>query len=201
MVGDLMSLWLPILVSAVVVFVASAIAWMVLPHHKGDWKGVPNEDALLEAVRSSGVKPGQYMFPYCESPKDLSDPEKKKRYDAGPHGVLSVWPGPPNMGQKMGLSFLFYVVVGIFVAYMGLAAYRMGVNPTYMEVFRVTGCAAVLAYCFGLIPNAIWFSKPLRSVAMDVIDGVVYGLLTAGVFGWLWPTVQELAPAMPPMGG
>lgn len=191
----ILDLWMPIVVSAAIVFVASAIAWMVLPHHKGDWRGLPNEGAFLETLRSGNVPPGQYMFPYCEGPTDLKDPEKKKRYEQGPHGSISVWPGPPNMGAKMGYSFLFYVVVGVFVGYLGVTT--LPTNPAYLDVFRVTGCAAVLAYCFGFIPNAIWFSKPLRSVMMDIIDGVIYGLLTAGTFGWLWPRLEELAPVMP----
>ena len=44
----IMSLWIPILLSAVFVFVASAILHMVLPVHKTDWKKVEREDDLLD---------------------------------------------------------------------------------------------------------------------------------------------------------
>ena len=59
------SLWLPILVSGVALFFASWAAWMLLPHHKPEWKGLPNEDAVMDTLRSANVPPGQYMFPYC----------------------------------------------------------------------------------------------------------------------------------------
>jgi len=77
-------------------------------------------------------------------------------------------------------------VVGVFVAYMG--DLTLGEDPEYLKVFQVTGCAAVMAYCLGFIPGAIWFGKTMRSTMMDLIDGVVFGLLTAGTFGWLWPS-------------
>ncbi len=184
MVG-LPELWLPILLSAIVVFVASFLAWMALPHHKGDWKGVPDEESFLGAARS--VPPGQYMFPYCGSQAQMKDPEFKKRMEAGPHGTMTVWPGPPAMGLNLVLTFIFYIVVGIFVAYLGTHALERGAE--YLTVFRITGTAAIMAYVFGMIPNAIWMRKSLRSLVADVIDGIVYGLLTAGIFGWMWPAV------------
>ena len=106
---SLVSLWLPILLSSVAVFVASFLAWVVSPHHKPDWKGIPNEDGFLEALRANNTPPGQYMFPYCADYSELKDPEKKKRYAAGPHGTLTVWPGMPNQTPKMVASFIFFV--------------------------------------------------------------------------------------------
>ncbi len=185
----LMDLWMPIVVSAVIVFVASAIVWMVLPHHKPDFKRLPNEDAFLAALRAGNVAPGQYIFPWYE-PGEMKDPAKKKRYEAGPLGVLLVWGGCPNMGRNLGLSFIFYLVVGVFVAY--LASHSLPAGAEYLRVFQVTGTAAIMAYCFASIPHAIWFGKPLRSTATDLLDGVVYGLLTAGTFGWLWPAAASM---------
>jgi hypothetical protein len=184
---NFLSLWLPILLSSVAVFVASFLAWVVSPHHKPDWKGIPNEDGFLEALRANNTPPGQYMFPYCAAYSELKDPEKKKRYAAGPHGTLTVWPGMPNQTPKMVASFIFYLVVGVFVAYVAAGAAGLKADAEYLEVFRVTGTVAVMAYCLGFIPGAIWFGRSMRSVAMDVVDGVVYALLTAGFFGWLWP--------------
>ena len=183
----LVSLWMPIVFSALAVFLASFLAWTVLPHHKPDWTGIPNEDGFLEALRANNTPPGQYMFPHCANPSDLKDPEKKRRYDAGPHGTLTVWSGPPKMGGKMTATVIFYLVVGVFVGYIGSLSLPVGAE--YMTVFRVTGTVAIAAYCLGLIPNAIWFGKTPRSVAMDIIDGVAYALITAGFFGWLWPEI------------
>ena len=188
--GFLAELWLPILVSSVLVFIASALAWMVSPHHKQDWKGLPNEDGFLEALRANNTPAGQYIFPFCGDHKAtaeaMKDPEKKKKWEAGPHGSLYLRAAPPNMGRNLGLMFAFYIVVGVFVAYLGNLS--LGEDPEYLKVFQVTGCAAVMAYCLGFIPGAIWFGRTLRSTVMDLIDGVVYGLLTAGTFGWLWPS-------------
>ncbi len=189
--GFLAELWLPILLSSVLIFIASALAWMISPHHKQDWKGIPNEDGFLEALRTNNTPPGQYMFPFCADHKTaqeaMKDLEKKKKWEAGPHGALYVWTGPPNMGRNMAFMFVFYIVVGVFVAYLAHLTLA-GRDPTYLQVFQVTGCAAVMSYCLGFIPGAIWFGKTLRSSMMDLIDGVVYGLLTAGTFGWLWPS-------------
>jgi len=188
--GFLAELWLPILVSSVLVFIASALAWMVSPHHKQDWKGLPNEDGFLDALRANNTPPGQYMFPFCAdykaSKEARKDPETKRKWDAGPHGALYLRSAPMNMRKTMGLTFVFYLVVGVFVAYMGHLT--LGEDPEYLQVFQVTGCAAVMAYCLGFIPGALWTGKSIRSSIMDLIDGVVYGLLTAGTFGWLWPS-------------
>jgi len=181
----LASLWLPILVSAVVVFIASAIVWMVLPHHKTEWQKLPDEEGLLGSIRGSAA-PGQYMFPHC-MPADLKDPATKQRYEAGPHGVLTVWPGAPSMGRNLGLTFTFYLAVAIFVAYVASIALPSGTH--YGQVFRVTSVAAVMAHVFGFIPDAIWFGRPLVSTCKSAADGVLYSLLTGGVFGWLWPAV------------
>ncbi len=185
MMQELFGLWLPIIVSAVAVFMASALAWMVLPHHKADWKGISGEDAFLGNLGSLGIKPGQYMFPFCESGVQMKDPQFKKRWDAGPHGTLTIWSGPPNMGRNLTLTFIFYLVVGLFVAYLGAMALEPG--ERFIRVFRVTSVAAIIAYVFGMVPQAIWFGRPSRTLLMDVLDGLVYGSITGLIFGWLWP--------------
>ena len=181
------SLWLPILLSSVAVFLASWVAWMLLPHHKVDWTKIPQEDGFLDALRKLQVPPGQYMFPFC-TPADMKDPEKKKRWEAGPYGSLILLPARPNFGKNLGLVFLFYLAVGIFVAYVGSLALPKGAD--YLKVFQVCGTAAVLAYCFGGIPKDIFMGRKGRSVLNDVLDGIVYGLLTGGVFGSLWPAMM-----------
>jgi hypothetical protein len=195
------SVWalrLPIVLSAVAVFIVAFIAHRLVGHHKGDWKKIPSEDAFLEAVRSQNIEPGQYMFPRCDI-ADMKDPEKKQRYQAGPHGVTVVWPGVPNMFRQLGLTFIFYVLVGVFVGYIGSLALHVGAE--YMSVFRVTGTAAIMAYCLGTIPGTIWFSGAWKTQLMYIIDGIVYGLVTAGFFGWLWPKAEMAAPALPAVGG
>ena len=75
----LFSLWMPILVSAVAVFIAAFLAWMVLPHHRSDWSKLPDDKAFVEALRSLGLPPGQYMFPYAAEGAEMKSPEFKER--------------------------------------------------------------------------------------------------------------------------
>ena len=175
-------LWLPILVSAVIVFIASSIIWMALPIHKNDYKKLANENAVADAMGS--VPAGQYMFPY--SGGGQMTPEIKERFEKGPAGIMIIRePGPFSMGTQLVTWFIYCLVISLFVAY--LTGRTLGAGHDYLEVFRVAGTAAVLGYAGAAAPNAIWFSKPWSVVVKDIVDGVVYGLLTAGVFGWLWP--------------
>lgn len=192
----LFDLWLAILISAVVLFLAGFVLNMVLPHHKSDFTQVPNEDALLEYLRSSNVKRGQYFLPYCGDYKELKDPEKKKRYDAGPHGMLSIFPGPPPMAANLVKTFIWYLVVGLFVAY--LAQITMQRGSDFMPVFRFTATAGVMAYCLGPLGSAIWFQQPGRVTLNLLVDNLTYGILTGVVFALLWPGVE--APTLPSIG-
>jgi len=60
----LTALWLPILLSAVIVFVASFIMHMLLPYHRSDYKPLPGEDKVLATPRAAGLKRGLYLFPF-----------------------------------------------------------------------------------------------------------------------------------------
>ena len=174
-------LWLPILLSAVAVFIAGALAWMALPHHRKDWAMLPSDD-VLAGLRS--IPPGQYMFP-GSGPAEHENPEAAERRRGGPHGALYVWPGPPSMGAKMALNFLFNLTVGVFVAYLTSRALPSG--ATFMDVFQLAGTAGILAFSFGGIPHGIWFGRSFRSMALDFMDGVVEGLILGAIFGALWP--------------
>ena len=183
MVG-LSALWLPILVSSVLVFIWSSIVWMVLPHHKNDWKGLPGEAGILGALK--GLAPGQYRFPFPADRNEMKSSEFRKKMEEGPMGTMIVWPkGPMNMGKMLGVWFVHLVVVSIFVAY--LAGHTLSSGAMYLAVFRVAGTAAILAYCAALVPGSIWWGRSWGATFREVFDGVVYGLLTAGTFGWLWP--------------
>lgn len=180
------SLWLPILVSTVLVFIASFLIWSVLPIHKGDFRRLPSEATLLDTLRKQGAEPGLYLFPYAGDRAAMKDPEYVERMRSGPVGLLTLArPGMPSMARNLSQWFVYVLVISIFVAY--LASRTVPPGAQYLEVFRVAGTVAVLAYSAAAVPAAIWFWRPWKVVAKDVLDGVVYGLLTAGVFGWLWP--------------
>jgi hypothetical protein len=182
---SLAQLWLPIVVSALVVFFASFLAWMVLPHHRKDWKKLPDEDGLMGELRRQKPAAGQYMFPHC-TPEQRKDPEWNKKWKEGPSGSVVVFrPGGTNMGKSLAQYFLLCLVVSIFVAY--LAGRTVPAGSEYLAVFRVAGTASILAWCGSLAVESIWMGRPWSSTIKHILDGIVYGLLTAGVFGWLWP--------------
>jgi hypothetical protein len=182
----LAELWLPIVVSAVFVWIASSIIHMVLPHHKGEFKGLPEEDKALDAIRDA--PPGQYMFPFCDM-ADWKKPEMQEKMRRGPNGILIIWPGAANMGRNIILMLVFYLVVSVFVAYIGWHA--MGPGETYMKVFRICGTAAFMAHGLGWMPGMIWFGQ--KGFWTYLFDSIVYALITAGTFGWLWPKIVESA--------
>jgi len=181
----LAALWIPIVLSAVIVFVASSIMHMVLPYHKKDYSQLPNEDKLLAALRPSNLKRGLYVFPFCTH-KNMKSPEIQEKYKQGPVGFLTILPnGPPAMPKFLGQWFVFCLLVGLFVAY--LTGRTVAAGTPYLAVFRVAGTTAFLAYGVGHLSDGIWKGQRWPAVLKEVIDGLVYGLLTAGTFGWLWP--------------
>lgn len=182
---SLASLWLPILLAAVLVFIASSIIHMVLPYHQSDYRQLPDEDKLRAALRSAGLAPGLYSFPYCTH-KDMNSAETKAKFVEGPVGFMTIFPtGPIVMPKFLGQWFAFCIIVGIFVAY--LTGHTVAPGAKYLAVFRVAGTAAFLAYGLGTLSNGIWKGQPWKVVFLETFDGLIYGLLTAGTFGWLWP--------------
>ena len=183
---SLASLWLPILISAVIIFFAAYVAWSVLPHHRSDWVKIPNDRQLLLTLRVLGLARGQYFFPAAMTPEGRKqDPDPAKTLAEGPVGSLVIWPGAPNLGTSLASYFVYTLGVSFMVAYIAYATIAPGAD--YLHVFRVTGTVAVLAYSAAEIPKSIWFGHTWSSTWKSVIDGLVYGLLTGGVFGWLWP--------------
>lgn len=176
-------LWMPIVVSAVVVWITSAIVWMALPHHKKDIKTLPDADTIPNLTRD--LKPGVYLWPNCEQNSE----EFKKRFNEGPWGSMTVLPGKPNMLRNMAGVFLVYVVIGVFVAYVTGLAREPGAE--FLEVFRVAGAVALASYCLGWMPNALFFGKPGRFWLTDLADCVVYALITGVVFALLWPDAGD----------
>lgn len=180
------SLWLPILVATVLVFVASSLVWMVLPHHKSDTRRLPDEAPAVEALGKQDLKPGLYRFPWANTMAETKDPAFVEKLKKGPVGLLTVMPrGEFNMGRSLGLWAVYLVVVGIFVAYVTGRHLEPGAH--YLAVFRLAGTVAFLAYSGAQLPTSIWWGRPLSVTLKEIADGLVYGLLTAGAFGWLWP--------------
>lgn len=182
----ILSLWMPILVAALFVFVVSSLVHMVLRYHATDFRGLPNEDAVADALRGSDPSPGQYHLPHCASVKDVGTPEMQEKFQRGPVAILTVFPsGPPSMGKALVQWFLYTLLIGVFVAY--LASRFLTAGEEYLTVFRLTGTAAFMAYGLGPVVDSIWRGVPWSTTAKNLLDGVLYSLVTAGAFGWLWP--------------
>ena len=180
------SLWLPILVSAVVVFILSAILHMVLPFHRNDFKKIAKEDQLLDALRSLEIPPGDYMVPCGTTPEACKDPAFVAKMAKGPIVMMTVLKGGPmSMGKELFQWFLFSVAVAIVAAY--ITGHALGAGADYRQVFRYAGCVTFVAYGFGLIPDSIWYKRSWVTTWKSVADALIYALFSAGIFGWLWP--------------
>jgi hypothetical protein len=178
---DLAELWLPILISGIVLFIASWAAWMLLPHHRSDYAPLPDEQRLAETLRGMNIQPGQYMFPYCQHGEQNSE-EFKRKMEQGPSGTMIVRPNSFSMGANLVCTFLLFLVLSFCIAYLATIALPKG--ESFMNVLRFVGTAGILTYAAGENLNAIWFKRKVRT---NVLDGIAYGLLTGVIFGLMWP--------------
>jgi len=180
------SLWLPILLSAVIVFIASSILHMVLPFHRKDYKKLPDENGVMDALRKFGLAPGDYAFPLAGSPSAMKDPAFQEKWKKGPGGMMTIMDGSAlSMGKNLALWFVYCLVVGVFAAYVAGRALPAG--SRYLSVFRFTGTIAFTSYALALWQDTIWLKRAWTTTLKSNIDGLIYGLLTGGTFGWLWP--------------
>ena len=182
---SIISLWLPIVLSAVFVFIASSIIHVVLKYHNSDFKQVPSEDGVMEALRRFNIPPGEYVFPRCTDAKEMKEPAFKEKLDKGPVAFMTVMDGDFGMGKSLVLWFFYCIAIGVFAAYV--AGRALGPGAVYMEVFRFAGAAAFGGYALALLQNSIWYKRAWSSTLKSMADGLVYALLTAGTFAWLWP--------------
>lgn len=184
---SLAALWLPIVVSAAVVFIVSALIHTVLSYHNSDFKKLADQDKFMDAVRPLNIAPGDYMVPNCDNPKERSDPSFKEKLKNGPVVLMTVYPNQEfTMGSSLIQWFIYCLVIGIFAAYIAGHALPAGAN--YLSVFRFAGCTAFASYSLAVIPQSIWYKTNWITTFKNIFDGLVYALLTAGVFGWLWPS-------------
>lgn len=181
-----MSLWLPIVVSAVFVFVASSIIHMVLKYHRTDYSRVPNEEDFQDTLRKFSIPAGDYMLPCPPAPAGMKDPKYQEMVKKGPVAVMTVFPSTGfNMGASLMKWFVFCAVVSVFAAYITGRAF--GPGTPYLTVFRFVGTTAFVGYALAQWQNTIWYKRKVSSTIKVNFDGLVYALLTGGTFGWLWP--------------
>jgi hypothetical protein len=182
----LFALWLPILLSAVFVFIASSVIHMVSPWHKSDYPMMKQEDAVMDALRPLNVPPGDYMVPRPKDMKDMRSPGYIAKLNKGPKVIMTVLPnGMPGMTKNLVGWFLYSVVVNIFAAYVTSRA--VGIETAYLQIFRFVGTVSFVGYTLALWQMSIWYSRSWGATIKSTVDGLIYALLTAGTFGWLWP--------------
>jgi len=183
----LASLWLPTLVAAVLVFIASNVIHMVLPYHRGDYRTLPSEDDVQAALRKFNIPTGDYMLPRPGSMGAMKDPSFRAKWEKGPVAVMTVMSGEFNMGATMVQWFLFCVVVTLFSGY--LASRALGPGEPYLRVSQIASCAAFMGYGLAAVPQSIWYRKSWSTTAKTLFDALIYGFVTGGTFGWLWPKI------------
>lgn len=182
----LSSLLLPILLSAVLVFIASSVIHMLLPHHKNDFAAMPDEEAVMSTLHAANVPAGEYMLPHASSNEERKSSAYQENMKRGPVAFVTVLPsGIPSMGKILAQWFVFVIIVEIFAAYVAGRALPAGAD--YLDVFRFAGTISFLAFTFALWPLSIFYGRSWSMTMKSTADGLVYALLTAGVFGWLWP--------------
>ncbi len=182
----LISLWLPVLLSAVFVFIVSSIIHMFLPYHRTDFGKIPSEDEVMDALRKFNIPPGDYVLPYAGSTEVMNSPEFKEKADKGPAAFMTVLKGSQSsMAGNLIQWFLYCVLVGIFTGYVtGLA---LGPGAEYIMVFRIAGTIALAGFSLALLQNSIWYKRNWIATLKSMFDGLIYALVTAGTMGWLWP--------------
>jgi len=183
----MLSLWLPVLLSAVLVFAASSVIHMVLGYHADDFTGLPNEEGVMDALRPFGLPPGEYCFPKANSMKQMAEPDFVAKMEKGPMAFMTVLPsGTPKMGGQLLQWFVYSIVVSFFAAY--IAGHALGPGADYLAMFRFTGATAFMCYTVAGWQASIWYKRAWSTTLKNTFDGLVYACLTAGAFGWLWPS-------------
>ena len=180
----LQSLWLPILASAVLVFIVSSIIHMALPWHKGDYRKIPNEDQVMDALRPLNIPRGDYMMPRPDSMKDMKSPEFKAKMQRGPVFVATFMSGEMAVGKSMVLWFVYLLVISYFAAYVG--AHAGAFSAVAIHSRRIIGITAFLGYGGALCQASIWYQRSWGTTVRSLVDSVIYAAITAGTFAWLW---------------
>jgi hypothetical protein len=178
----IITLWQPILASAVLAFIAGSVIWMFMPWHKKDWSKLANEEGARAAL--SGLEPGQYSLPHLLDMKELEKPELQQKYKEGPIAFITILPsGLPAMGSKLALMFAYNLLVAVVCAYF--VSRTAAADADYLAIFRISGTVAFVAYGMAFVQDSIWFGRPWSSTVKTFLDALIYAGLIGGAFGWL----------------
>lgn len=182
----LLVLWLPILLSAVAIFIVSSLIHMLFKWHESTYRKLDNEDAVRAALTAGTPAAGMYVLPHCTDMKQMQEPEMVAKYTAGPVGFITLRPaGTPSLGVPLLQWFLFTLGVAALSAVIAVQA--VGLHSDGQQAGHLIGLISLMVYAVGGLPEGIWFGRPWRSVALHALDGLIYATVTALTFMWLWP--------------
>jgi hypothetical protein len=182
----ILALWMPIVVSAVAVFVVSSIIHMVLGYHANDFAKLPQEDEVMAALRPLKIPPGDYAVPAAGAMAEMRTPEFKAKMKEGPVIFMTVCPnGIYQMGTPMLLWFIYLLIVGVFAAY--IAGRSLAPGAEFHAVVHRAGVVAFAGYGLGLLQNSIWWRRKWSTTLKSMFDGLIFALITGLIFAWLWP--------------
>jgi hypothetical protein len=180
-----LSLLLPIVLSAVAVFVLSVVIHMT-PWHKGDYVKLHDEDGVMKALRPFNIPPNDYVVPHPGSAEYMKSAEYDAKRDAGPVMFLTVLPsGPWKIGKIMGTWFLFALVVSAIIACVVGTFVPPGGNRH--AVFHHVAVITFLSYAMGAFPMSIWYSRKWSTTFKTAFDALLYALATGWIFWMMWP--------------
>lgn len=179
-------LW-PTLLATVAVFIVSSLIHTVSPWHKSDYPSVPDEDAFRKAVGGLRIPPGDYFVPKPASRAEMRSPEFLAKLTEGPRVIMTVLPNGYGSMAKPLIGWLIYCLVVTIIA--GHVAFGVlhDRNPSYRDIFHTVALTAFAGYSLALWQARIWFEKSLSVTIKGTIDGLIYAIVTAGVFGYMWP--------------
>ncbi len=180
----LTSLALPIILSAIALFFASFLSWMILQLHKTDWRRINRQDEFMAAVRPFNLAVGSYMFPCPQTPKEMQTDEFKAKYAAGPRGVMTIL-APVNMGVNLGLTMAYFLVVSFVIGY--LASMGLPRGTEFLSVFRFVFAAGMLAFLASVVQHSIWFRTRIFG---HLIESIFYAAITGAIFAAFWPASE-----------
>ena len=183
---SLPALSLAILLSTVLVFVASSFIHMASPWHKGDFPRLSNQDQVMDALRPLAIPPGDYLMPRPTSREEMRSPQFAEAMKRGPVVLMTVMPnGTMSMGRNLAQWFVYCLVVSLLSAYV--ASRALAPAARFADVFRFSATTALVAYSAALWQLSIWYRRAWTLTLKATVDGLVYAAITGAVIGWLWP--------------
>ena len=186
---SLIQLWMPILGGAIFAWIASGLIHMLIKYHNSDYRRLENEDEVMDAVGKDSPSPGLYHFPYCADMSEMANESMQQKMIKGPVGFLSIFPnGLPNMGKYLSQQFAFFLIGNALIAYCATLVLSAGAE--FMTVFRFFSAVGFLAYGWANVPYSIWFGYQWSMTAKYLLDALIYALVVAATFAWLWPDLS-----------